>query len=332
MRNTVFGIIALTGIFACGLATAADDMRIGTVDMQVALQTVDAGKKAKAQLEKELTAKKKELQAEEDSIKKAGEEFKKQSLVLSDEARAKKQSELQERIMKFQEETGRSQMELQKKEHDLTQPIINQLRTIISDIAKKKGYTIVLEKNENTVLFSQDKDDMTTDVIGAYNKQYKAGSEQLTLMPFSVAQILELTGGSLANADELKSDARSRSRFRAPPILAGSGPEHIAFFFSREYQHELPLAKPGILITGKDFVAPLEGGQAPALGEVRGHRLRRSVFRHGGAFGEIRAWALDGCARAGHERELRSGARASDGGRGSHALSWARAWRSALRP
>src|SRR4051794_14204939 len=68
---------------------------IGTVDMQKALQTVDAGKKAKAQLEKEFNQKKKELQSEETAIKKTTEEFKKQSLAMSDEARARKQGELQ---------------------------------------------------------------------------------------------------------------------------------------------------------------------------------------------------------------------------------------------
>jgi outer membrane protein len=151
-------------------ARAADSLKIGTVDMQQALQSVEAGKKAKAKLEGEFNTKKKKLQNEEAAIKKMGEEFKKQSLVMSDQARAKKQAEIQDRILKFQEMTAQSQAEIQQKESELTQPIIEKLRTIVSQVAQKKGYTIVLEKNENTVLYSQDKDDLTKDVIGAYNK------------------------------------------------------------------------------------------------------------------------------------------------------------------
>ena len=147
--------------------------RIAVVDMQKALQTVDAGKKAKAELEKQFNAKKKELQAEETSIKKVGEEFKKQSLVMSDEARMKKQGELQERIMKLQEMTARSQSEIQQKEVELTEPIINRLRGIIGDLAKKRGYTVVLEKNQNTVLYSPEKDDLTADVVSAFNQAGK---------------------------------------------------------------------------------------------------------------------------------------------------------------
>ncbi len=161
-------VISVIGMSA---VSHAEEMKVGTVDMQKALQSVEAGKKAKAQLEKDFNAKKKELQGEEAAIKKATEEFKKQALVLSDEARAKKQQELQERIMKFQETTARSQQEIQQKEQDLTAPIITGLRSIIGETAKKKGYSVILEKNENNVLYSQEKDDLTAEIISTFNSK-----------------------------------------------------------------------------------------------------------------------------------------------------------------
>jgi outer membrane protein len=153
--------LVLAGVLALALGSAkAEELRVGTVDMQKAIQSVEAGKKAKSQ-------------KEEADIKKMSEEFRKQSLALNDEARARKQSELQERIMKFQELTARSQQEIAQKEQELTQPIVSGLRKIISELAKQKGYSVILEKNENTVLFSQEKDDLTQDVISAYNKSGK---------------------------------------------------------------------------------------------------------------------------------------------------------------
>jgi outer membrane protein len=89
---------------------------------------------------------------------------------MSDEARAKKQNDLQERIAKLQQKGMETEQSLRMKEQQLTQPIINKLRGVVTEQAKKKGYSMVLEKNENTVIFSQDKDDMTQDVINAYNK------------------------------------------------------------------------------------------------------------------------------------------------------------------
>ncbi|MDR3608107.1 MAG: OmpH family outer membrane protein [Oligoflexia bacterium] len=166
-----FAVAAMLVFAGAAQARASDEIKIGVVDMQKALQTVDAGRKAKAQLESEFNSRKKELDAEKASLEKAGQEFKKQSLVMSDEARAKKQGELQERYMKLQESFSRSQQEIQQKEQELTGPILNRLRTVINEIAKQKGFTVVLEKNENTVLYSQDRDDITQDVIKTFNSK-----------------------------------------------------------------------------------------------------------------------------------------------------------------
>lgn len=167
VRKIVLTILALV-LFSAG--ARAEEIRVGVVDMQKAIQTVEAGKKAKGQLEKEFNSRKKDLQAEEASIKKMGEEFRKQSLALTDEARQKKQAELQERILKFQQLTASSQQELAQKEQELTQPIVSRLRSVISDLAKQKGYTVILEKNDNTVLFSLEKDDLTAEVVTVFNK------------------------------------------------------------------------------------------------------------------------------------------------------------------
>lgn len=155
------------------IAAEPANMRLATVDMQKALQTVEGGKKARGQLESEFNKKKAELQKEESEIKKLHDEFQKQSLVMNEQTRAKKQGELQKRIMELQEKTARSQMEIQKKEQDLTLPIVTNLRDIIKKLAEEKGYNMVLEKNENAVLYSQDKDDLTEEVIKLYNKQHK---------------------------------------------------------------------------------------------------------------------------------------------------------------
>jgi len=160
--------------FILGLANtsfAADSTKVGTVDMQKALQTVDAGKKAKSELEGEFNKKKKTLQKEEETLKKMHEEFQKKSMVMSEQARNKKQAELQERFMKLQQQTAQSQAEIQKKEQELTEPLIKKIREIISEIAKKKNYTVILEKNDNNVLFSKPEDDLTSEVIDQFNKK-----------------------------------------------------------------------------------------------------------------------------------------------------------------
>lgn len=146
-------------------ADAKVDAKIGYVDLQKAIQETSAGKKAKKDLEKEFNAKKAELQKKEADLKKMGEDLEKKKVALSDDVRAKKTQELQGEMMKFQREVGDSQMNIQKKERDLTQPIIDKLSSSIEKVAKAQGYSMVLEKSEQSVLWAQKELDLTDAVV-----------------------------------------------------------------------------------------------------------------------------------------------------------------------
>jgi len=74
---------------------------------------------------------------------------------------------------------------------------------------------------------------------------------------FSVEDILKMSGGKLANADALGLSLAS-IRVGSPAELKHSKSHHIAFFFSRAYESEIPSARPGILITGEAFVGPMQ--------------------------------------------------------------------------
>ena len=87
-------------------------------------------------------------------------------------------------------------------------------------------------------------------------------------MSFSVSEILAFLGqdpaamGRVVNQDSV-GEAQSKIRVNRPAPLAGSTREDLAFFFSKDHQHELLMAHPGILITGEPFVKPLESSGLP---------------------------------------------------------------------
>jgi UDP-3-O-[3-hydroxymyristoyl] glucosamine N-acyltransferase len=79
---------------------------------------------------------------------------------------------------------------------------------------------------------------------------------------FSVAQIVEWTAGRLANAQALGPLA-SLIRVVRPSPLSGSTTQDCCFFFSKDYQAEIPTASPGVLITAEPFLGPLEASGLP---------------------------------------------------------------------
>lgn len=153
------------------MATAAHaDFKVGVVDMQKAIQSTSAGKKAKKELEGEFEKKKKEIKKKEDDFKKRVEEFEKKKQVLSDKVREEQQMELQMDMRKYQEEVQKSQMVMQTKERELTKPILEKVQKIIGDIAKEKNLDMVLERSEQSVMWAKSEHDVTDEVIKRADK------------------------------------------------------------------------------------------------------------------------------------------------------------------
>lgn len=168
-RNNKFVLAAIA--LAFGFTASAAEIKLGFIDMQKAIQETAAGKKAKKDLEEEFNKKKKDLDKREAEIKKMGEDFEKRSMAMNEDARLKKQGEIQGEMRKYQELASKSQIEIQKKERDLTQPIVSKLRGILEEIAKKEDYTVILEKSEQSVMFAKKEIDLTERVIKEYDKK-----------------------------------------------------------------------------------------------------------------------------------------------------------------
>lgn len=180
LRSFTFSTL-VGGLFLFGhgaMAAPATDaaspaFKIALVDLQDALQSVDAGKKAKSQLEKEMTTKRQALEKQQANLQKETEDFDKKAAVMNETARAAKHAEIQKRIAEFQKAFQESQMDLQKRERELTKPIIDALRAIVEGLGKAQNFNLVLEKNEGAVLYAQNSVDLTKEVVEAFNKKKK---------------------------------------------------------------------------------------------------------------------------------------------------------------
>lgn len=162
--------LAVVFAFLCVATSAHAELKIAVVNMQKAIQGSAAGKKAKAELEGDFEKKKKELQKKEADLKKMSEDLERKKSVMSEEAFQQKQAGFQEEMMKFRQTVGNNQMEIQKKEQDLTAPIIDKMRKVIAKIAKEKSYNLVMESNA-MILHADAGLDITDEVMKAFEKE-----------------------------------------------------------------------------------------------------------------------------------------------------------------
>lgn len=144
-------------------------LKVGVVNMQRALQESKKGRAAKSSLEKEVEDKRKKIDGERSAIQKASEEFQKKSAVMSEKARTQKGTELQQKVAALQELMQKAQFDVQNRERELTAPILEALKGIVPDIAKKHKAELVLEESAGGFLYSSDKVDLTEEVIKAYD-------------------------------------------------------------------------------------------------------------------------------------------------------------------
>jgi len=160
---TIVGILLIVGGWT-GLAFA-EDLKIGVVDMQRAINECQAGKEARKADIKEMEKYQRQGAEKQQELQTMKDNLDKQAPMLTQEARSAKERELQIKAREFQRWQEDIQAEINQKRMELGQNVQVGLRRIIKKLAEDEGFTIVLEKNENIVLFSVKTVDLTDRII-----------------------------------------------------------------------------------------------------------------------------------------------------------------------
>lgn len=170
----------LVGLFfgpVVGTAAAKglEGLKIGVVNVNQALNESAAGQRSKNILLAAKSQLENELKSKEANLKKMHEGLQ-NNLMLTNDARAAKEKEIQEQEAELRREVQDAQRQLQERERKLTESIFSELHTVIEAIARDDKYDLVLEKNAaNVILFATAKfEDLTAKVIERYNK-FNAG-------------------------------------------------------------------------------------------------------------------------------------------------------------
>ncbi len=151
-------------------STAVANTKIGYIDMQKAITETKSGKKALKKLKSFQALKQKELDKKKTSMEKEQAELKKKFDIYSDEKKMQIQQDFQKKAIAAEQYFRESQVQLQKKEKDLLEPVLNGLRESIAKFAEKKGYVMIFEKNGSALLFATKSSNLTSEIVKAYGK------------------------------------------------------------------------------------------------------------------------------------------------------------------
>jgi len=166
------------GLFVCIIfvlffmsnAYCADAVRIGVIDVMKLQEKSKAFQKVRKDLKEKFVALEKKLEKERNEVIKLEQELKKQSMMLSLDAKEDKRKDLEKKMRRFRFLQNETAEEAKALELDARKEVIKKIEKVVDKIGKKKGYVIILERRTVGLIFYKDAIDLTDEVTAAYDK------------------------------------------------------------------------------------------------------------------------------------------------------------------
>lgn len=175
MKKVIF--VLLITVLCAGSAFADNTFKIAIVDLARALNESDSGKKAKTELEGLVKSKQTEIDRRGREIEELRINLEKQASVLSQDARKSKEDELERMIREYQRLVSDSQADIKKKEKELTDDILKDLRALVEKIGEEEGYGLIFEDAEGLILHAKKELDLTERIIKQFNESRAKGKK-----------------------------------------------------------------------------------------------------------------------------------------------------------
>jgi outer membrane protein len=145
--------------------------RIAYLDVQRVLARSAAGVAAREQLEREKATMQKEMDAKRVELEKLREEIEKKGALMTADARRDKQEQFERKRRDATRLADDFQKELEKRESGLLQKVLQEVSGIIERVGKEKGYYLIVEKRGAGVVYAAQDADITDEIIRAYDQQ-----------------------------------------------------------------------------------------------------------------------------------------------------------------
>lgn len=161
-------MMVVMAVVVSGSAWAAEG-KIGYIDMQRALNSSEAGKEAKNQLQVKLKNYQVQINAKQEELQKLKTDLEKQGVALSETARAAKEKDYQQKLKDFQRFTKDAEEDLQARDGEFTKKIVEAMSAVVNEYGRKNGYTMIFDARSAGMLYADPKSDLTEEAIKAFN-------------------------------------------------------------------------------------------------------------------------------------------------------------------
>jgi outer membrane protein len=158
-----------TAVLFTLFAFTAQAQKIGYVDINLILESIEEYQKAQSELDRISAQWRQEIAQEYDNIKSMYNRYQAEQVLLSDEARRGKEDEIMEKekqVRELQKQRFGPEGELFLKRKELVEPIQERVFEVIEEYANDRSYDFIFEKGSAAgMIYADQRFDVTKDVL-----------------------------------------------------------------------------------------------------------------------------------------------------------------------
>lgn len=155
-------LVAVCMVFAGNIAKA--QVKVGYIAFDQLVDQMPETKTIRTQMEAYQKQFIDQLTTMNNELQQKGQAYQAQRATMTDAVRTVKESELNDLQKRMNDYQNNAQQQVTAKTNELSKPLFDKVRAAISQVAKEKGYTYVLNSTQTDLIVSPPGDDLMNDV------------------------------------------------------------------------------------------------------------------------------------------------------------------------
>lgn len=173
IRN-VFAVTCV--LLMCGVAlscssVSAQGLKVGVFDIRMIIRDSKTIQGYRAKLERDMTRKRNRLTEKQDWIKAIEEKLRDDQTIPPNDRRALLEKLTTER-REFRRMREDIEIELQRIDRELARRTMGEIATIISNLAKTGGYSLILERSSAGIAYMDNTLDLTSKIVNLFDEKH----------------------------------------------------------------------------------------------------------------------------------------------------------------
>jgi outer membrane protein len=169
IEKTLLLLVALALAVGWGLGATDDPVKVGFIDIDQVLATVDSGKAAREELERKSRSAQGRLAPIVEQIEALQKELQSKQFVMSEEAVRTKQLDLVEFKNRYETRVKEEEGQFKVDQQRLIGPLVEKLSEVMKEVGRDNGFSMIMRIDAPSLVYAREALDITDLVVKKFN-------------------------------------------------------------------------------------------------------------------------------------------------------------------